>query len=225
MTKKNPLLKYTQVMDIAALREEYTRHGLSRDDLNVDPFKQFETWFKQACESQLLEPNAMSLATASDQGEPSLRTVLLKYFDNQGFVFFTNYESNKAKQIEENPYVALLFLWLPLERQVKIRGKAAKISTAESFRYFTTRPRGSQLGAWCSEQSSVISSRQLLEMKFEEIRRKFAQGEIPLPSFWGGYRIVPHYFEFWQGRPNRLHDRFSYTLQEDNTWEIHRLSP
>ncbi|ACK65007.1 pyridoxamine 5'-phosphate oxidase [Rippkaea orientalis PCC 8801] len=212
-------------MDIAALREEYTRHGLSRDDLNVDPFKQFETWFKQACESQLLEPNAMSLATASDQGEPSLRTVLLKYFDNQGFVFFTNYESNKAKQIEENPYVALLFLWLPLERQVKIRGKAAKISTAESFRYFTTRPRGSQLGAWCSEQSSVISSRQLLEMKFEEIRRKFAQGEIPLPSFWGGYRIVPHYFEFWQGRPNRLHDRFSYTLQEDNTWEIHRLSP
>ena len=212
-------------MDIAALRQEYIRNGLSREDLNVDPFKQFENWFQQACEAELNEPNAMSLATASAKGEPSLRTVLLKYFDTQGFVFFTNYESNKARQIEENPYVALLFLWLPLERQVKIRGKAAKISTAESLKYFTTRPRGSQLGAWCSEQSSVISSRQLLEMKFEEIRRKFGQGEVPLPSFWGGYRIVPHYFEFWQGRPNRLHDRFSYTLQDDHTWDIQRLAP
>lgn len=212
-------------MDIGALREEYTRHGLSHKNLDPDPFKQFETWFQQACEAELPEPNAMSLATASANGEPSLRTVLLKYFDTQGFVFFTNYESNKAQQIEENPYVALLFLWLPLERQVKIRGKATKISTAESLKYFVTRPRGSQLGAWSSAQSSIISSRQLLEMKFDEMRRKFDQGEIPLPSFWGGYRIVPHYFEFWQGRPNRLHDRFCYDLQDHETWEIHRLAP
>ncbi len=212
-------------MDIGALREEYTRNGLSRENLEADPFKQFETWFKQACDAELLEPNAMSLATTSAKGEPSLRTVLLKYFDSQGFVFFTNYESNKAKQIEENPYVALLFLWLPLERQVKIKGKAAKISTAESLSYFVTRPRGSQLGAWSSAQSSIISSRQLLEMKFDEMRRKFEQGQIPLPSFWGGYRIVPHYFEFWQGRPNRLHDRFCYSLGDNQTWDIHRLAP
>ncbi|HAC63017.1 MAG TPA: pyridoxamine 5'-phosphate oxidase, partial [Cyanothece sp. UBA12306] len=169
--------------------------------------------------------NSMSLATASAQGEPSLRTVLLKYFDSQGFIFFTNYKSYKAQQIAENPHVALLFFWSSLERQVKIRGKATKISTAESLKYFITRPRGSQLGAWCSEQSSVISSRQILEMEFEEVRRKFAQGEVPLPSFWGGYRVVPHYFEFWQGRPNRLHDRFSYTIKDGKTWNIQRLAP
>ncbi|MEA5536599.1 pyridoxamine 5'-phosphate oxidase [Crocosphaera sp. XPORK-15E] len=212
-------------MDLSALREEYTRNGLTRNDLAQDPFKQFEKWFQQACQAELPEPNAMSLATVSAQGEPSIRTVLLKYFDEKGFVFFTNYESNKAQQIAENPQVALLFLWLPLERQVKIQGTAAKISTAESLSYFTTRPRGSQLGAWCSAQSSIITSRQLLEMKFEEIKNKFQQGEIPLPSFWGGYRITPRRFEFWQGRPNRLHDRFSYISRDDGTWEIHRLAP
>ncbi|BAP18626.1 pyridoxamine 5'-phosphate oxidase [cyanobacterium endosymbiont of Epithemia turgida] len=212
-------------MDIGALREEYTHNGLSRKNLETEPFKQFETWFKQAVKAELTEPNAMSLATVSAKGEPSLRTVLLKYFDTQGFVFFTNYESNKAKQIDRNYSVALLFLWLPLERQVKIKGKAAKVSTAESLKYFVTRPRGSKLGAWSSSQSSVISSRQLLEMKFNEMQRKFDQGEIPLPSFWGGYRVVPHYFEFWQGRPNRLHDRFCYNLQDNKTWEIDRLAP
>lgn len=212
-------------MDLTALREEYTRNGLTRDELEINPFKQFEKWFQQATEAELPEPNAMSLATASAKGEPSIRTVLLKYFDEKGFVFFTNYESRKAQQIEENPNVALLFLWLPLERQVKIQGIATKLSTAESFSYFTSRPRGSQLGAWCSAQSSVISSRKLLEMKFEELKYKFQQGEIPLPSFWGGYRIKPTRLEFWQGRPNRLHDRFSYTLTKDKTWEIHRLAP
>ncbi len=212
-------------MDLTALREEYTRNGLMRDDLKTDPYKQFEQWFQQATEAELPEPNAMSLATASAQGEPSIRTVLLKYFDEQGFVFFTNYESRKAQQIEENPHVALLFLWLPLERQVKIQGTAEKISTGESFNYFTSRPRGSQLGAWCSAQSSVISSRKLLEMKFEELKYKFQQGEIPLPSFWGGYRVKPKRFEFWQGRPNRLHDRFSYKLTDETTWQIHRLAP
>ncbi|GBF81038.1 pyridoxamine 5'-phosphate oxidase [Aphanothece sacrum] len=212
-------------MDLGALREDYTRNGLSREDLNISPFKQFEKWFQQACEAELPEPNAMSLATASSQGEPSLRTVLLKYFDDKGFVFFTNYESKKAQQIAENPKVAILFLWLPLERQVKIQGTATKITTAESLKYFVTRPRGSQLGAWCSSQSSIITSRQLLEMQFEELKQKFDQGDIPLPSFWGGYRIIPRRFEFWQGRPNRLHDRFSYTIKDQENWEIHRLAP
>ncbi len=212
-------------MDLTTLRENYTRNGLTRDDLEADPLKQFEKWFQEATSAELPEPNAMSLATASATGEPSIRTVLLKYFDEQGFVFFTNYESRKAQQIEENPHVALLFLWLPLERQIKIQGTATKIPTAESFGYFTSRPRGSQLGAWCSAQSSVISSRKLLEMKFEELKYKFQHGEIPLPSFWGGYRVKPKRFEFWQGRPNRLHDRFSYTLKEETTWEIDRLAP
>ncbi|MEM8778512.1 MAG: pyridoxamine 5'-phosphate oxidase [Cyanobacteria bacterium P01_G01_bin.49] len=212
-------------MDLSTLREEYTRNGLTRNNLDQDPFKQFEKWFGQACKADLPEPNAMSLATVSSQGEPSLRTVLLKYFDEKGLVFFTNYESRKAQQIAENPHVALLFLWLPLERQINIQGTATKIPTTESLSYFTSRPRGSQLGAWCSPQSSIITSRQLLEMKFEEIKNKFQKGEIPLPSFWGGYRITPQRFEFWQGRPNRLHDRFSYLLREDNVWEINRLAP
>ena len=212
-------------LDIGQLRQEYTQMGLHRKDLNPDPFRQFERWFKQACDANLLEPNAMSLATASAKGEPSLRTVLLKYFDSQGFVFFTNYESKKARQIDENPQVALLFPWIALERQVTILGKAEKVTTAESFQYFTTRPKGNQLGAWCSQQSTVISSRKLLEMKLDEMKRKFMNREIPLPSFWGGYRVVPHSFEFWQGRPNRLHDRFLYLLQEEESWEIQRLAP
>ena len=212
-------------MNLGELRKEYTQTGLRRKDLKPDPFEQFELWFQQACNANLLEPNAMVLATASANAAPTVRTVLLKYFDKDGFVFFTNYESKKARQIEENPQVALLFLWLELERQVKITGTAAKISTAESFKYFTTRPRGNQLGAWCSHQSSVISSRQLLEMKLDEMKRKFMNQEIPLPSFWGGYRIVPQSFEFWQGRPNRLHDRFSYLRQENGSWDIQRLAP
>jgi pyridoxamine 5'-phosphate oxidase len=151
--------------------------------------------------------------------------VLLKYFDSQGFVFFTNYESKKARQIAENPQVSLLFFWAALQRQVIIQGTAIKISTAESLKYFATRPRGSQLGAWCSQQSMAISSRKMLEMKFEEIQRKFLNRQVPLPSFWGGYRIVPSSFEFWQGRPNRLHDRFLYSHSEDRVWNIERLAP
>ena len=212
-------------MDIGDLRKEYTQGCLSRQDLDPDPFKQFERWFQIACSVNLPEPNAMSLATASANAQPSLRTVLLKYFDREGFVFFTNYESKKARQIQENPQVALLFLWLPLFRQVQIPGTASKISTAESLKYFATRPRGNQLGAWCSQQSTVISSRKLLEMKFEQMKRKFMNREVPLPSFWGGYRVVPHSFEFWQGRPNRLHDRFLYSRSQDGSWEIQRLSP
>ena len=212
-------------MDISTLRTEYTQAALSRQELNQDPFKQFELWFQQAIEANLPEPNAMILATASSTGEPSARAVLLKYFDSSGFVFFTNYESKKARQIAENPQVSLLFLWLGLQRQVQILGTASKISTASSLKYFATRPRGSQLGAWCSQQSTVISSRQILAMKFEEIKRKFLNREVPLPSFWGGYRVVPHSFEFWQGRPNRLHDRFFYSRSEDSCWKIERLSP
>lgn len=212
-------------MDIENLRQQYTRSGLSRKDLKLSPFEQFEVWFKEACDAELLEPNAMVLATASAQAEPSVRTVLLKYFDTSGFIFFTNYESRKAQQIAENPQASLLFLWLPLERQIQVTGKVEKISTAESFKYFTSRPRGSQLGAWCSQQSSVISSRKLLEMQFEKMKEKFIDGEIPLPSFWGGYRVKPHRFEFWQGRVNRLHDRFVYARQDGDNWEIQRLSP
>ncbi|GAB4377702.1 MAG: pyridoxamine 5'-phosphate oxidase [Elainellaceae cyanobacterium] len=212
-------------MDIADLRREYTQAGLNRDNLNPDPFQQFELWFQQACNADLQEPNAMVLATATATGEPFQRTVLLKYFDSNGFVFFTNYESRKAHQISENPQVSLLFLWLPLERQLQITGRAEKVSTAESFNYFTSRPRGSQLGAWCSQQSSVVSSRQILLMQFEKIKEKFLNQEIPLPPFWGGYRVVPNRFEFWQGRPNRLHDRFLYSQPEQESWQIQRLSP
>ncbi|MFE4106886.1 pyridoxamine 5'-phosphate oxidase [Almyronema epifaneia] len=212
-------------MNIADLRREYTQAGLQRQTLSVDPYKQFELWFQQACTAELLEPNAMILATATAAAAPFQRTVLLKYFDSSGFVFFTNYGSRKAQQISENAQVSLLFLWLPLERQLHITGKAFRVSTAESLKYFLSRPRGSQLGAWTSQQSTVISSRQLLEMQFEEMKRKFTNREIPLPDFWGGYRVVPTSFEFWQGRPNRLHDRFLYTLAEAGDWHIQRLSP
>ncbi|WP_346292253.1 pyridoxamine 5'-phosphate oxidase [Sphaerothrix gracilis] len=212
-------------MNIADLRQEYTQAGLERKTLNQDPFKQFELWFQQACEAELTEPNAMVLATAAAAAAPFQRTVLLKYFDSNGLVFFTNYGSRKAQQIDANPQVSLLFLWLPLERQVHITGRAARISADESLQYFLSRPRGSQLGAWTSQQSAVIPSRQFLEAQFEAIQQKFADREIPLPDFWGGYRVVPTSFEFWQGRPKRLHDRFLYTPAESGSWQIQRLSP
>lgn len=206
------------------MREEFTLSGLSRENLMASPVQQFETWFGQAKEAGLRMPNACSLATVAPDGQPSLRTVLLKYFDADGFVFFTNYESKKAREIAANPKVSLLFPWLDLERQVKILGRAERVSTAESARYFMSRPHGSQLGAWVSNQSAPISSRQMLMAKFEELKRKFKKGEVPLPSFWGGYRVVPHVFEFWQGRQHRLHDRFQYTRQEEG-WRIERLAP
>lgn len=211
-------------MDVGALRREYSQKGITRDDLNSDPFKQFEQWFQQACDAELLEPNAMVLSTVSASGQPVQRTVLLKYFDQQGLVFFTNYGSRKAQHIAQNSQVSVLFPWYGLERQLSVCGTAAKISTAESFKYFTSRPRSSQLGAWVSQQSSVISSRQLLEMQFEKMKEKFQHREVPLPDFWGGYRIAPTSFEFWQGRPSRLHDRFYYEKAETG-WQIRRLSP
>ncbi|MGB6221261.1 pyridoxamine 5'-phosphate oxidase [Haloferula sp.] len=211
-------------MDLSDFRKEYSAKGLHREDLESDPLDQFEHWFSQAVELKLHEPNAMSLATVDESGRPLLRTVLLKYFDRDGFVFFTNYESRKAAHMAANPQVCLLFPWITLERQVIVQGHAQKITAAESLKYFTSRPRESQLGAWVSNQSSVISSRKLLMQKLSELKAKFSEGEIPLPSFWGGYRVVPETIEFWQGGPARLHDRFLYSRDEAD-WSIDRLSP
>lgn len=211
-------------MDLADFRKEYSDRGLSRDELLADPVAQFSQWFTHANELKVHEPNAMTLATVDETGMPYQRTVLLKYFDEDGFVFFTNYSSRKAKQIAQNPHVSLLFPWITLERQVIIQGIAEKISTAESLKYFTSRPRDSQIGAWVSNQSEVITSRKLLLQKLHEIGEKFQKGEIPLPSFWGGFRVKPQMIEFWQGGPARLHDRFLYQRQE-SSWKIDRLSP
>ena len=211
-------------MNLAEFRKEYSDRGLRREELNPDPVAQFSEWFIQATELEVHEPNAMTLATVDENGMPYQRTVLLKYYDNNGFVFFTNYGSRKAAQIAANPNVCLLFPWITLERQVIIQGRAEKITTAESLRYFATRPRESQIGAWVSNQSEVITSRKFLMQKLAEIRDKFSHGEIPLPSFWGGYRVVPQSVEFWQGGPARLHDRFLYRKNEPD-WVIERLSP
>jgi pyridoxamine 5'-phosphate oxidase len=211
-------------MDLADFRKEYSEVGLHRKDLHEQPVEQFAGWFAQAVECGLHEPNAMTLATVDAGGMPFQRTVLLKFFDAHGFVFFTNYASRKALQIEVNPQVCLLFPWITMERQVIIQGRAEMISTAESLRYFASRPRESQIGAWVSNQSETITSRKFLLQKLAEIREKFSHGEIPLPSFWGGYRVVPTAIEFWQGGPARLHDRFLYRKQAE-AWEIERLSP
>ena len=211
-------------MDLTFIRQGYEDKALDKEDLNADPFLQFESWLEEAKEKEPI-PTAMSLSTVSNNGEPALRTVLLKLFDKNGFVFFTNYKSRKADHIAVNHNVAALFNWIALERQVSINGVAEKIESKESIKYFMSRPRGSQLGAWVSDQSSVLSSRKILEMKLEEMKLKFSDREIPLPDFWGGYRIIPKTFEFWQGRPNRLHDRFIYSKQSNELWEIDRIAP
>ena len=209
--------------DVAELRRNYTRDGLRRNSLDPDPVGQFRRWFTDAVAAELVEPNAMVLST-TDGRRPSSRTILLKAYDERGFVFFTNYESRKARDIAAQAEVSLLFPWYPLERQVGLLGKAERISAAESLAYFASRPHGSRLGAWVSQQSTVITSRKLLEMKWEEVKRKFSEGEVPLPSFWGGFRVVPVEFEFWQGRENRLHDRFRYVRNGDG-WTVERLAP
>ncbi|MEL7187233.1 MAG: pyridoxamine 5'-phosphate oxidase [Pseudomonadota bacterium] len=212
-------------MNVSGLRRSATGFVLDREDLNDDPIAQFEDWFRYACDTVPMDPNAVTISTVDSENRPSSRTVLLKYFDETGFVFFTNFESKKARDISNNPWVSLLFFWSDAARQVKIRGTAERIPAAETLKYFMSRPRGSQIGAWVSAQSSVVTSRSLLENKFQEIKQKFSNKEIPLPSFWGGYRVVPTEIEFWQGRRNRLHDRFQYTKQEDGSWTIERLAP
>lgn len=212
-------------MNVSGLRRSATGFALDREDLDDDPIVQFEEWFQYACETVPMDPNAVYLSTVDEQNRPTSRTVLLKSFDESGFVFYTNYESNKAKHIEANPNVAMLFFWSDAARQVRIRGRAERMSAAETLKYFVSRPRGSQIGAWVSAQSSVISSRSLLEAKFQELKTKYKNKKVPLPSFWGGYRVVPEVIEFWQGRRNRLHDRFQYTRQGDDRWLIERLAP
>jgi pyridoxamine 5'-phosphate oxidase len=210
--------------EIQHLREDYKHEPLGEESLDADPIAQFRLWFEQARGSGIPEPNAMTLGTADKSGRVSCRTVLLKAYDERGFVFFTNYGSRKAAQIAENPRAALLFPWVALARQIEIAGPVEKISTAESVAYFLSRPAGSRLGAWVSDQSKVVPSRSVLEAKFEELKRRFADGEIPKPDFWGGYRVIPETIEFWQGGGDRLHDRFLYTRAEDK-WTRVRLSP
>lgn len=210
-------------VDLQKLRKEYTRAGLREIDADPDPIEQFRKWFDEALAANLYEPNAMTLATATSNGRPSARVVLLKGYDERGFVFYTNYEGRKGRELEENPRCALVFYWGELERQVRIEGRASRVSE-ESNAYYRSRPRGSQLGAWASEQSRLVKDRGILEERLRELEAEYEGREIPRPPFWGGYRVEPEAIEFWQGRENRLHDRLLYRRLSGG-WEIERLSP
>jgi pyridoxamine 5'-phosphate oxidase len=213
-------------VDFSAFRRDYLRGGLSRTDLEKDPMVQFTKWFEQAQQTDISDSTAMTLATVNSKGQPSQRTVLLKYYDEKGFVFFTNFSSRKAGEMKDNQQVSIIFVWLDLERQIIINGSAEKISAAESAKYFLSRPKESQMAAWVSSQSHPVSSRQMLLQKFQEMKTKIGEGKVPLPSFWGGYRVNPIEIEFWQGRKNRLHDRFLYTRDcESDVWSHERLAP
>ena len=212
-------------MDTSSLRKEYTSAGLDKADVDPDPLVQFHEWFEKVIEADLHEPNAMILATATAGGKPSARTVLLKGYDERGFVFYSNYEGRKAKEIDANPTCALLFYWGELERQVRITGGVVRTSREESEAYYRTRPLGSRIGAWVSHQSQVIAGRAVLEQGVREAEVRFAGGEVPLPDHWGGFRVVPDGFEFWQGRPSRLHDRIVYVPKGGGGWRVERLSP
>src|SRR5437899_10262603 len=211
--------------DPAASRYEHVGKGLRRSDFDPDPIKQFANWFTAAIEAGIRDVNAMSLATASPDARPSVRIVLLKSFDQDGFVFFTNYESEKGKQLDANPYAALAFYWIELDRQIRISGKVEKTAREESQAYFHSRPVGSQLGAWVSRQSQLLDGRRVLEARMGRRTERFRKKRIPLPPHWGGYRLKPDIMEFWQGRPNRLHDRFRYTRLANESWQIDRLAP
>ncbi|CAM2891106.1 pyridoxamine 5'-phosphate oxidase [Rariglobus hedericola] len=212
-------------MSLADLRKDYSLSGLLEKDLARDPFRQFDKWFQEAEAAKLVEPNAMTLATATKDGRPSARTVLLKGVDGRGFVFYSNYESRKGRELAENPRASLLFPWIALERQIIIEGTLAKITREESDAYFHSRPRASQLGAWVSQQSSIITGRSVLEDAMKALEKKHAGAEIPLPPAWGGYRLAPETVEFWQGRRSRLHDRLRYRRETDGTWIVERLAP
>ena len=212
-------------MEIDGLRREYASAGLSEDDLDADPFKQFEKWFRQAVGAKIDLPDAMTLATATKDAMPSARIVLLRGFDERGFVFYTDYKSQKGRELSENPRAALVFYWRELDRQVRITGEVSVVSRKESESYFQSRPVGSRLAALASKQSEVLPNRQVLEDKFNQLMETYGEKEISLPPYWGGFRVSPDWVEFWQGRPNRLHDRLRYTRQPNGDWQIDRLSP
>ncbi len=212
-------------IDVAALRKEYTLRGLRKADVDSDPMRQFGKWFEEAVAVQPAEANAMTLATCTPDGKPTARVMLLKGFDERGFLFFTNYASRKGRQLEANPRAALNFFWAPLERQVCIAGALERVSREESDAYFHSRPVGSQLGAWASTQSSVVPDRDWLEARLDEVTERYRGAEVPLPPTWGGFVLKPETIEFWQGRPNRLHDRIQYSRQPDGMWKLERLSP
>lgn len=210
---------------IADIRTDYKRHTLDEQVTSSNPLEQFTKWFDEALHAKALEPNAMTLATADHDGKPSARIVLLKGITDTGFVFYTNYESRKGAQLLVNPYAALVFFWPELERQVRVEGRVEKVPERDSYEYFTSRPFDSRIGAWASQQSSVIPNRDVLEQHFAELRERYKDGSVPLPPFWGGYILVPNNVEFWQGRPGRLHDRIRYTREESGDWRKERLSP
>lgn len=210
---------------MSELRREYTDAGLDERDLNANPFKQFEKWFQEAIDAKLDLPDAMTLATATKHGIPSARTVLLRGRDERGFVFYTDYGSQKGRELAENPNAALVFYWRELDRQVRITGRVSKVSRENSNNYFRSRPVGSRLAALASRQSQAIPDRNVLEERFKQLAEQYQGLEIPMPSDWGGYRLSPNMIEFWSGRPNRLHDRLRYTRQPNGDWRIERISP
>jgi pyridoxamine 5'-phosphate oxidase len=210
---------------IQNLRQDYRSASLNEDDVDQNPYQQFEKWFQEALNAKVVEPNAMTLATSNVSGVPSARVVLLKEFTDEGFVFYTNYNSKKGREIAESPYVALVFFWPDLERQVRIEGVVERVSDEESTAYFKSRPKGSQLGALSSPQSEIIANRKVLEEKLEDLTRKYEAKEIEKPEYWGGYRVIPNRIEFWQGRSNRLHDRILYVQNKDQSWKFERLAP
>jgi pyridoxamine 5'-phosphate oxidase len=210
---------------IQNLRQDYRSASLSKSDIDKNPFQQFSKWFKEALNAKVIEPNAMTIATSSKNGIPSARIVLLKEFDENGFVFYTNYNSQKGKELEENPFAALIFFWGDLERQIRIEGSVEKVTEEEATEYFNSRPKGSQLGAHTSPQSDTIPNRAFLEYKLADLEKEYHYKDIPKPAHWGGYRVIPNKIEFWQGRTSRLHDRIVYLRNNDQSWRFERLAP